>query len=385
MWGLMFKKFRQAESGNVAMMFSLTLGVIGIGLGVAIDGNKMVSVHSRASAVADAAALAGASASEASASDREAIVRAYIEANAFKISPGLLAGAPVVVFDDESETVSVTIPTDLKLTFGGFLGSASKNVGATSTAVYMRNNIDPVTIAFALDVSGSMQWDTSDGASKIEVLKKATKSLFDSIESGTDNPSGLKKALRSGMSAYNTKLTSSQPMNWGWDNLERSVSALAAGGGTNSTPALENSYNQLVNDRAYRRSYDANYEPERLKEYVIFMTDGDNNLPEFDLKSAEICQNMRSEGIEIYSVAFEASEKGQLLLVDCASPNLAEGSSNGSDKCMNNGKKGKGKALGHCNEDAKSEYYFDAKNAAAFEAAFQEIGKKIVHSNVRLN
>ena len=80
--------------------------------------------------------------------------------------------------------------------------------------------------------------------------------------------------------------------------------------------------------------------------------------------------------------------------MDCSSPN---GNDNAAEivlkpkvdpgKCLNAGQQGKGKALGHCgneNRGIKSQHFFDANDAAAFEKAFEAIGKKIVNSNVRL-
>lgn len=385
----MWVDFKTSNAGNVSLMIAIVLAVCGVCIGAAIDGAKLMSVYDRSSSVADAAALAGASASESGNAERMAVVRAYIEANAFKISPGVISGEPTIVFDDSKETVTVIVPTTVSLAFGGFLGARDKPVGATSAATYLKNSIDPVSIAFALDVSGSMQLNASGGGTKIDVVKRSTKSLFKAIENGTDNPVKLKKVLRSGMSAYNTDLVTSLPMSWGWDALESSVDLLSATGGTNSAPALANSYNQLLNDRSFRAANDPNFNRKRLKEYVIFMTDGDNNQPNFDIESMQLCFDMRAEGIEIYSVAFEAPEKGELLLVECASPDEGEegpGFSNKDpSKCMNNGANGKGKALGHCsNRTTKNDHYFDADDAKAFEAAFKRIGEEIVRSNVRL-
>ena len=387
------KKFKDCESGNIAMMFALLIAMAGVCLAAALDGAKMISVKTQATAVADAAALAGASASENNYAEREAIVQAYIEANAYRFDDSVVVGTPTIKFDDENEIVTVEIPTTVALAFGGFVGAKTKPVGVVSTATYLKNNIDPVTIAFALDVSGSMDFLATDGRAKIEVLKSSTKTLFDAIESGTDKPEKLKEVLRSGMSSYNTELVDSQQMSYGWSHLEAAVSLLTAQGGTNSTPALENSYTQLMNDRSFRAYNDPKFDRSRLKEFVIFMTDGDNNQPEFDTSSYQLCLDMRAEGIEIYSVAFEAPEKGELLLVDCASPDAGvedtpdKVTNKNPDKCMNNGN-GNGQALGHCgkeDKELKSDHYFDANDAKQFQAAFKQIGEEIVKSNVRLN
>jgi Flp pilus assembly protein TadG len=388
----MLSVFRKSEDGNVAIMFAAVVVLLGLGLAVAVDGNKMVSVKSKAVSIADSAALAGAAASETDFDNRLAIVQAYIEANTFKLGADVLKGEPIITFDDENEIVTVEIPTTVNLAFGGFVGSKTKPVSAVSTATYLKNNIDPVSIAFALDVSGSMDDTTSNGQRKIDVLKTATRSLFDAIESGTDQPQKLQDVLRSGMSAYNTDLVDTQEMQYGWNHLENSVQQLVADGGTNSTPALENSHTLLLNDRAFRNANEAGFEIDRLQEYVIFMTDGDNNQPEFDEDSYQLCLDMRADGIEIYSVAFEAPAKGELLLVDCASPNveeqvLAANPNLRTDTCMNNGANGNGLALGHCGAEdkgVKGQHFFDAANATEFEAAFKLIGTKIVKSNVRL-
>ena len=83
------------------------------------------------------------------------------------------------------------------------------------------------------------------------------------------------------------------------------------------------------------------------------MTDGDNNRPEWDVSSQQVCDRMKADNIEVFTVAFAAPSKGRALLEYCAS------------------------------ED-KDDYFFDASNAAAFKEAFREIGKEIVERSVRI-
>jgi len=139
----------------------------------------------------------------------------------------------------------------------------------------------------------------------------------------------LAKALRTGMSAYNTELVNRLDMDYGWDGLEDAVDDLIADGGTNSVPALQNSYDQLLADRVFRKNQGEDIS--NLIEYVIFMTDGDNNMPEWDDESAAICEAMKNDGIELFSVAFDAPEKGEALLLDCASSNAGQPNSNGDN------------------------------------------------------
>jgi len=384
----MWKRYKNSTDGNVALMFGGVVLMITMGVGLATDGSRLMAVKARALAVSDAAALSGAAATEAQASDREEIVRANIEANLYAIAPGELSGEPIITFDDEAETVEVTLPVSLNMPFGGLFGKNSRPLVSSSKASYLVNTIDPVTIAFALDVSGSMEDLTADGRPKIEVVQSATTALFDAIESGVNDPNRLQGVIRTGMSAYNTDLVTTQPIAPGWDHLEASLSALIADGGTDSTPALQNSYDQVLNDRSWRFANEMHYDPARLKEYIIFMTDGDNNEPEFDQASIELCQEIRDDGIDLYSVAFDAPDTGQLLLIECATPNdrAAERGRNRADSgaCLTAGRNGL--ALGRCADRAtRSEYFYDASDAAAFEAAFERIGSEISRSNVRLN
>ena len=149
--------------------------------------------------------------------------------------------------------------------FSGILGEDLLNVSAKSIVSYKTEKVDPVTIAFALDVSGSMGWgtigtgNTATGTPKIDVLKQSTKILFNELEAGTPNPDLLPDSIRTGMSAYNTSLVDIQDMNWGWTHLEGAVDGLFAQGGTNSTPALDNAYKQIKDDRVFRKSHDPKF------------------------------------------------------------------------------------------------------------------------------
>jgi len=55
------------------------------------------------------------------------------------------------------------------------------------------------------------------------------------------------------------------------------------------------------------------------------------------------------------------------------------------NKCLGNGSKGKGKAVGHCKKkENKSKYFFDADDAKAFKAAFSAIGTEIAQNTIRI-
>ncbi len=380
--------------------------------GGAIEISRMVSLKTQLQDMADSAALIGAYSARNEFSQREERVRENIFFNQKGLTDQSISANSIITFNDEAEEVTVQIPTQMNMFFGGVLGQDIQNINVESTASYKTEKVDPVTIAFALDVSGSMGWNAGSGAPKIDVLKQSTKILFDEIEAGTPNPALLPESIRTGMSAYNTDIVDVQAMNWGWAHLEGAVNSLFANGGTNSTPALESAYKQIRDDRQFRKTHDPSFIESSHREYVVFMTDGDNNQVLWDEESAQICNTMRNDGIELFSIAFAAPEKGEVLLLDCASWNdgvekpddpemesFEELSKNPNDKCakpgengnalgLANGNSGGGKSLGHCRakeakEIDKSEYYFDAENETTFKQAFARIGKEIANLTIR--
>jgi len=81
------------------------------------------------------------------------------------------------------------------------------------------------------------------------------------------------------------------------------------------------------------------------------MTDGNNNFGSDDVATKALCDSIKADGVEIYSVAFEAPSGGQALLQYCATD---------------------------------ESHYFDAENSDEFLAAFDEIGDRIETALLRI-
>jgi len=404
----MFRKFRQDTSGQFAIMFSvlstMLLGLVMVG----VDTSNLISSKTKVSTLTDAAALAGASVYGKA--NREEVVLQFLQTNGYKMLPAKFAGDPIITFNDIDRTVAVSVSTQVDTPFASIMGMGPNNVGYKTKAGYAGLET-PLTIAFALDVSGSMGDPTPDGVRKIDALKTAITSMFEVIERKAESYEVLESALRTGMSAFNEGLEDASPMEWGYRDTQAGIDNLEPDGWTNSAVALDNAYNQILNDRAFRIADDPNFDQNSLDEYVIFMTDGANTFDDpilLDEQSYETCLSMREEGIEVYAIAFEAPEEGQLLLMDCSSWDDAV-EDRDSKKIKNRGKKcgrpakepnenannGNGKkkgfdkkiALDKCRKDVlddKKEHYFDANDAKSFEEVFQIIGRNIEQQSIRI-
>ena len=394
-------RFFRDQSGQFAIMFAAASTMLLMGVMVAVDMSKLTNSQARVTVVTDAAALAGAQAFDSA--DRVAVVQAFLDANGDQMLPASMTGTPVIGFDDNTREVSVLIEAEVDLPFANVLGMSDKNVIYRSVAVYP-DDMDPLTIAFALDISGSMGGTTSDGVVKIDALKTASEEMFNVIEGKVKNPQTIEKYIRTSVSAFESTLTVDQEMTWGFADTRQTIQNLNRGGGTNTLAALDDAHQKILDDRMFRISADPTFDLATLDEFVIFMTDGQNTAGDpviLDDSSYERCVEMREDGIEIYSIGFAAPDRGKLLLLDCASwddavedtkskhnhnkkrgckflsgiagafPNV-EALKNAYKRCKNN------------NGDEKKEHFYDAADAKSFEEIFRIIGEKINESSIRI-
>ena len=230
-----FKRFRRDENGNFAILFSISATLLVIGAMVAIDINQMVNAKTKVAAITDAAALAGAQAFDQP--NRIQVVQEYLTENGNEYLPSTMITNPVIKFDDNTQEVHVSIDAHAELPFAKIMGLKDRAVAYKSVAAYP-DAMDPLTIAFALDISGSMGWSTADGQVKIDTLKSASAQLFQIIENKVKNPSSIDKYIRTGVSAFNSGLAVDQDMDWGFETTRNTVAGLTAGGSTNTFAAL---------------------------------------------------------------------------------------------------------------------------------------------------
>ncbi len=367
------------------MMFAgCSLMLLG-GLALAVDGSRAYNTKSALSDMADAASLAGAYVAMTDKANREQVVKSALDEHSTNLPENQVIGQPSIIFNDAAQELTVRLSSDVSTTFGKVLGKDKFIVESESVTSYAIEDVQPVSLALVVDVSGSMSWASEDGQIKIDSLRDAANIMFDAIENAAPRRDILLTKVRSGMTAYNTEIRPEYTVNmaYGWDHVRSEVGRLFAEGGTSSTDAFAAGYNMLRDDP---------HKPENLRQFIVFMTDGANNdLADNGLTEA-LCTQAKLDEIEIYSVAFEAPAEGKQMLLTCAS---ADDGTKKNEKCEtdedDDDRDGRdddaadddGDGRKKCEKD-KRKYYFDAENAKEFEAAFKKIGEEIGNLNTRI-
>ena len=157
------KSFLRNTAGNFAVITALGLSFVMAAAGVAVDASSLMQLRAELRDVSDAAALAAAISANkkdqyGNAVDREAAARAAIKANSFNLGPSVTLGEPIIKFDDEKQEVNVFVSAKKSLFFATILNLDTRPVEAVSAASYRISEVNPVSFAFVVDVSGSMGW-----------------------------------------------------------------------------------------------------------------------------------------------------------------------------------------------------------------------------------
>ena len=161
----MLKKFLLNTSGHFGVLFSLTAGILLMGVGAAIDISGMTKHKSELQQLSDAAVLAGATLDQ----DKRAEVIKAIEAFVLQNNMTGITLNPVVTF--ENEHIQVTLEGEYDTVLMGIFGKSKLPVSALSEAP-QKVEI-PINIALVLDTTGSMS------GANMTSLKSASEKLLD--------------------------------------------------------------------------------------------------------------------------------------------------------------------------------------------------------------
>lgn len=200
----------------------------------------------------------------------------------------------------------------------------------------------------ALDILD--HWDevfANVAPSKLRLLKTAASTMLGQMAAADPEA----QYVRTGAVSYQSFQDEDISIQWGVNHTNSFIDELSAGGGTSSTDAMDLAFDKLkLADGTEISAHQAKNGqiPDR---FIVFMTDGSNNHTIDDTLTQNICDQAKNDGIDIFSVAFAAPQRGQNLLNYCAT---------------------------------SSDYYFEPETAEQLIDVFEYIGSHSTKSLTRL-
>ena len=363
----------RAEAGSMSVLAVFVFVAMLLMGGLAIDLMRHENERLRMQSTADRAVLAATMMRQNSANATPTqIINSYFAAE------GLTAqlGGRVSVVDDEEtgRTVTVVPAASVPSLFMGLLGVDSFDMVTPARATEAVAGGAQIEIVMVLDVSGSM------GGAKIEAMRAAAASLASSLLTDVDPgdvaitlvpydayvlpPSGFLNSFTSvtgsgacnDWSIWNTILNSNllpttrvgcptdswrtvRPFQSNAVTAAAHINSLQAAGTTSIDlgvrwgalffdPAMQGAIAQMITNGEVSnvfagRPYDWN--TPNVVRAMIVLTDGENccgarySQPAQDTNTLSICSELKSRGVLIYSVAFQAPPAGAALMQACAS------------------------------------------------------------------
>ena len=186
------RSFKKAEDGTIAIVFALTLFIVFMMTGLAIDVGRIMHAERKLAASVDGAALAAAKAMRDSVvTDQQAqdIATKYFNSN-MAGTGGNYANvrALTIQIDRRNTSVAVDVEADVKTLFGGVAGIDKVSFPKSAVARYDSKDIE---VGLQLDVTGSMR------GRKLQDLK-------DALTSQTTGAEGLLEILLPNAGTTNT-------------------------------------------------------------------------------------------------------------------------------------------------------------------------------------
>lgn len=365
-------RLRRDRGGNFGIMTAILLPVLVGAAGLAIQVSDMLLSKQQLQEAADSAALATATAlanGTIQTSEAEAFAQNFVAgqmANYLQSSVDIKNATDVNVqttTSGKSTSYRVTVSPSYDLSVNPMMravGFTTQHLSTSGTTVSGHSQTQgSISMFLALDKSGSMGeatttvnadhptetytykcnphynknnnlvYDTCTGTrtryyTKIEALKIAASNLFGELNSADPNA----EYARTGAVSYDLVEYTPSKLAWGTASATSYVNALQAGGGTNSSGAMNTAYTSLTAKNAAGNDAEDALHQQKTgqvpKKYIVFMTDGDNNDDKwggrsYDTSTKTTCDNAKSKGIEIYTIALMAPAGGQALLHYCAS------------------------------------------------------------------
>lgn len=391
-------RYEKNQSGSFAVVFALILLVFILVIGVAVDTNFMQRKKSNMQNIADAAVLAAARSGETELTQLTDIARQYVAANN---TSGETITTTVALTDNGRININVQGQYDTQ--FMSIFGKSTVGVAAGAQAPLSAN--EPVNITLVLDTTGSMGEDANgSGGTKLEALKVAANNLIDTLDvfepglveisvvpfdryvnvgTASRGASWLEVAddgagngtwrgcVGSRFTPWHlrvqhgsTKITGLMNTNCGQEilpltadmnSVRNAINSLTAQGWTYIPSGLMWGWRTLDSRQPLTQAAGG---AANESDIVILMTDGANtrsktglrhngwNVPDANGTTANLCTDVKSANVEIYTIAFEVTDAPtRNLLRNCASA---------------------------------SANYYDAANAGQLDEAFNAIAQNLI-------
>ena len=378
-----FRSFLRKEDGNFAMFAAVLLPLCFAAGSLAIDFSNAVSMKTRLQNAADGAALATASqlaAKKITVLEAKAYAENFFNGliadeisnnGSFSATPNATI-TPIGSGTSLAWSVKVATTATQKLTpMAKFVGKDTMDVKVSATSSSSLETNNPLSMMLVLDRSGSMG-SNADGtstpgycddkkkkkkndyslcgkSSKLDALKLAVMNMVTQF-TAKDEKSIF---VRLGAVAYNSSVSSSHKLKLSWSkpDVVTLTNSLEDGGGTDSSEAMEWAYEQVQKptEKNEHLSKNGNNNPAK---FIVFMTDGNNNESEYDRDTKQTCDDAKKDGVDIFTVAFQAPTRGKALLQYCAT---------------------------------SADFYYNADNADQLLEAFENIGEKASNLAIRLS
>lgn len=327
MWSRLLKNYRSEISGNIAVLSAIVLPVALILVGAAVDMSRLHSTSRFLQDTVDNVALAAISDPDLSELDQKLVAEESLRGLETELGFDIVVLSETVTLSDQGDTATVEVAVDVPQFFGGLLGQSSRRVVNTGVATRSGNgNVEPTSIVFVLDASGSMNAQFGS-STRIGVLKDTVQNIFANFDATVD----AEARLRTGVYAYNWGIRDehSNSLDNGWSTSVDRVNSLGLGNATIPTQALEVAVDDLISEHS-------TFGSEARRKVIVFMTDGEvddhlnmngrnsiyhpyNGGPgSFTERTVQACARAQDAGITVIAVSLGAPLEGRQVLQDCA-------------------------------------------------------------------
>ncbi|MCP4184409.1 MAG: VWA domain-containing protein [Hyphomicrobiales bacterium] len=328
-------KFLSNKRGNIAISVALSLIPIMLTIGAAVDYSRSSNLHNNVARATDAALLAAVSeVMKDTDLDDEAAVDSILNenfepfflANMYNAEPYEYNGYEID-YDPTTRDVSVKVLVDYKAAVTQVMGVDGWKTDVKAATTMRMSAGGAVSMFLVLDRSGSMSSSASSTRgrsswrsswedrreSKMDSLQSAVKDLTTSLVVADPE----KKYIRMGAVAFSSHMWAQQNLGWNLSDSNDYVQSMDAGGGTDSSDAIELAYTELKRTAEQTEHMEKNGQKPEL--IIVFMTDGANGSRHDDTSTINTCTAAKTYGMKIYTVAFRAPSRGEALLSSCAS------------------------------------------------------------------